>query len=90
MMFAVFGVFLLVVILLVCTVMFIGGLFSTEKKSKRPVKNYKVHFEPANNKYFIVNELPTKDVPVTGFFGFKVYYKDQVTADFVKQKLNGE
>ena len=88
-MLAVLGVFMLVIILLVCIFLFVWGAFTTGK-SKRPITNYKVRFEPANNKYYIVNELPTKDVPVTGFFGFKVYYKDQVTADFVKQKMNGE
>lgn len=57
---------------------------------KRPVQNYKVRFEPANNKYFIVNETATRDVPVVGFFGFRIFYESLIDADFVAQKLNNK
>lgn len=58
------------------------------KPMKKNVRNFKVRFDAAAEKYYIVNELPTYDEPVTNWFGIRVKYKDKLKAEFVKDKLN--
>lgn len=57
-------------------------------KKKRNVRNYKVRFDAAKEKYYLVNELETHDEPVTNSFGFRVMYKDKPKAEFVAEKYN--
>lgn len=52
------------------------------------VRNFKVRFDAAKEKYYIVNQLETYDEPVTNCFGFRVFYKDKPKAEFVAEKLN--
>lgn len=53
-------------------------------------RNFKVRFNPANNKYYIVNDTRYGDLDVCKYFNLKrIYYKSQIDADFVMQKLNG-
>lgn len=57
-------------------------------KVKKNTQNYKVRFDAANEKYYIVNEMETYDEPVTNYFGIRVMYKDKPKAEFVCEKLN--
>lgn len=50
--------------------------------------NYKVRFNPKNNKYYLTNASNYGDIDVAHFGLFRVYYKSKITADFVMQKLN--
>ncbi|WEM33178.1 hypothetical protein EJP02_117 [Escherichia phage EJP2] len=52
------------------------------------VRNYEVRFEPSNNKYYLVNVLPKKEVPVTNWYGKRIMYKDMILADYVREKMN--
>lgn len=51
--------------------------------------NYMVRFNPGNNKYYLVNARPTKDIPFTTFWGTRKYYSDRTQAEVVLQKLKG-
>lgn len=51
-------------------------------------RNYAIRFDPESNKYFIVNILSTKEVPVKTWYGRTIKYKDMIMADYVLQKLN--
>lgn len=55
-------------------------------------RNFKVRFNPGNNKYYIANETyHWGDIDVSKFFGLRrIYYKSKIDADFVMQKLNDE
>lgn len=53
-------------------------------------RNFKVRFNPANNKYYIVNDTNYGDIDLRKYFCLKrIYYKSQIDADFVMQKMNG-
>lgn len=58
------------------------------KPTRKNIRNYKVRFDAAKEKYYIVNELDTHDEPVTNSFGFRVMYKDRPKAEFVAEKYN--
>lgn len=64
------------------------ALFTDEKPKKRPVRNYKVRFDAYKKKYYITNEMATRDVDVTNWLGKRVLYKNRPEADFIVQKLN--
>lgn len=51
-------------------------------------QNYKVRFNPKNNKYYLTNASNFGDIDVVRFGLFRVYYKSKIDADFVMQKLN--
>ena len=73
--------------IIIFTLLFLS--FDNDKKSKpKNVRNFKVRFDAAREKYYIVNELETHDEPVTNWFGLRVMYKDQPKAEFVSEKLN--
>ncbi|AMM43676.1 hypothetical protein FDG95_gp111 [Pectobacterium phage vB_PcaM_CBB] len=55
---------------------------------RKNVRNFKVRFDAAKEKYYIVNQLETHDEPVTNSFGFRVMYKDKPKAEFVAEKYN--
>lgn len=61
---------------------------STEHKAAKNIRNYQVRFEPDNNKYFIVNQLPSGDVPVMRWYGRRIFYTNRADAQFVVNKLN--
>lgn len=51
-------------------------------------RNFKVRFNPTNNKYYLANATNFGDLDVVRFGFFRVYYKSKIDADFVMQKLN--
>ena len=51
-------------------------------------RNYKVRFNPSNNKYYITNASSYGDIDVLRYGMFRIYYKSKIDADFVMQKLN--
>lgn len=51
-------------------------------------RNYKVRFNPSNNKYYITNASSCGDIDVLRYGMFRIYYKSKIDADFVMQKLN--
>lgn len=51
-------------------------------------RNFKVRFNPTNNKYYLTNATNFGDLDVVRFGIFRVYYKSKIDADFVMQKLN--
>lgn len=55
---------------------------------RKNIRNFKVRFDAAKEKYYIVNQLETHDEPVTNSFGFRVMYKDKPKAEFVADKYN--
>lgn len=61
------------------------GTISEMNNGKR---NFKVRFNPINNKYYLTNETRYGDLDVVRFGYFRVYYKSKIDADFVMQKLN--
>ncbi len=71
------------------TSILIYGLFCDKQPMPRKnIRNYKVRFDAAKEKYYLVNQLETHDEPVTNWFGFRVMYKDKLKAEFVLEKLN--
>ncbi|AQW88629.1 hypothetical protein pEaSNUABM50_00102 [Erwinia phage pEa_SNUABM_50] len=55
---------------------------------KKNTRNFKVRFDAAAEKYYIVNELQTHDEPVVNWLGKRVMYKEKPKAEFVTEKLN--
>lgn len=55
---------------------------------KKQVRNFKTRFDPVKKKYYIVNELPTRDDEITNWLGRRILYANQAEADFIVQKLN--
>lgn len=85
--------FLVVLIFLMFAVGFtsivIYGLFCDKQPLPRKnIRNYKVRFDAAKEKYYLVNQLETHDEPVTNSLGFRVMYKDKLKAEFVAEKYN--
>lgn len=78
----------MLVVVLVFTLFFIFHALLTADVPKKNVRNYKVRFDAASEKYYIVNELETHDEPVTGRFGSRVMYKEKLKAEHVTQKYN--
>lgn len=83
----------LLVILII--IMIVSGLIyqlfkyaSTEHKAMKKIRNYQVRFEPDNNKYYIVNELDSGDVPVVRWHGGRIFYQNRADAQFIVNKLN--
>ena len=82
---------LVILFLVVLLIFFIGAVLyavTREQTPKKNVRNFKVRFDAANEKYYIVNELDTYDEPVTNFIGKRVMYKEKPKAEFVCEKLN--
>lgn len=62
---------------------------SLNKECNRGRRNYKVRFNPANNKYYVSNDTQMGDIDVCKFLELRrIYYKSKIDADFVMQKLN--
>lgn len=78
----------------VCTVVLIIYLIcrfvnrSTIHEFNNGKRNFKVRFNPNNNKYYLTNATPYGDLDVVRFGLFRVYYKSKIDADFIMQKLN--
>ncbi|AFC21558.1 hypothetical protein GAP32_110 [Cronobacter phage vB_CsaM_GAP32] len=85
--------FLVILIFLTFAVAFTSvvlySLFGRGNSAPRKnIRNYKVRFDAAKEKYYIVNQLDTHDEPVTNSLGFRVMYKDKPKAEFVAEKYN--
>ena len=80
--------FTFAVALISSIIIFLFGDNTKSSKVKRNVRNYKVRFDAAKEKYYLVNELETHDEPVTNSLGFRVMYKDKPKAEFVAEKYN--
>ncbi|SOK58370.1 hypothetical protein [Yersinia phage fHe-Yen9-04] len=84
-------VIVLAIILLVALIAIFKSLLdikTNETNSKKNTRNYKVRFDAAAEKYYIVNELQTHDEPVVNWTGRRVMYKEKPKAEFVTEKLN--
>lgn len=81
----IFLAFAVVILALIIAHVFNNSQPSSRRKN---VRNFKVRFDAAKEKYYIVNQLETHDEPVTNSLGFRVMYKDKPKAEFVAQKYN--
>lgn len=80
-----FAIALVLVAVYVISVMVNRSVTSDMNNGKR---NFKVRFNPTNNKYYLTNATNYGDLDVVRFGIFRVYYKSKIDADFVMQKLN--
>ncbi len=81
----IFFAFAVTILALILAQVFNNSQPSSRRKN---VRNFKVRFDAAKEKYYIVNQLETHDEPVTNSFGFRVMYKDKPKAEFVAEKYN--
>lgn len=80
-----FSIVIGIVVTYIISVMVNRSVTSDMNNGKR---NYKVRFNPINNKYYLTNATNYGDLDVVRFGVFRVYYKSKIDADFVMQKLN--
>lgn len=87
------GVILIITVSLVIAVLaviaivkFVNRSITSDMNNGR--RNFKVRFNPNNNKYYLTNATQYGDLDVVRFGLFRVYYKSKIDADFVMQKLN--
>lgn len=80
------------ILVLVVLGLIIGLIYYIVKTDNAPppalVRNYEKRFDPQSNKYYLVNVLPTKEVPVCTWYGKRILYKDMIKAEYVLEKLN--
>ena len=77
----------LIFFLIVGIVLLICMYIEKDNKPKN-IRNYKVRFEARNNKYYIVNETVSGDVPIRSCFGLRMFYDNKIEADTVAERLN--
>lgn len=77
-----------VLALVVGLILYIAKSSTKDPESEKLVRNFEKRFDPSSNKYYIVNVLKTKEVPVCTWYGKRILYKDMVKAEYVLSKLN--
>lgn len=55
---------------------------------RKNTRNFKVRFDAAAEKYYIVNEFQSHDEAVVNWVGKRIMYKEKLKAEFVTEKLN--
>lgn len=77
-----------VLALVVGLILYIGKSNMKDDVNTKLVRNFEKRFDPSTNKYYLVNVLKTKEVPVCTWYGKRILYKDMVKAEYVLSKLN--
>lgn len=77
-----------VLALVVGLILYIAKSSTKDPENEKLVRNFEKRFDPSSNKYYIVNVLKTKEVPVCTWYGKRILYKDMVKAEYVLSKLN--
>lgn len=83
-----FVLIFVVLALVVGVILYIAKNSTVEPESTKLVRNYEKRFDPESNKYYIVNVLKNKEVPVCTWYGKRILYKDMIKAEYVLTKLN--
>lgn len=83
-----FVLIFVVLALIVGVILYIAKNSTKDPESAKLTRNFEKRFDPGSNKYYLVNVLKNKEVPVCTWYGKRIMYKDMIKAEYVLTKLN--